>query len=408
NLDKVGAGTVRLLGNSLIGGATQVSAGTLDVIGSLGTSALNVALGGTLTGSGSNGSIASGVTIGDGGRLALTSGSSLSVGGLTLAPGALLDVSLAAPSPTRLLAVNGNLTLDGTLNITDIGGFGSGVYRLIDYTGALTNNGVLFGTIPGSVDISQLALQTAIGQQINLVVTAPGSIVQFWDGVQSVANGTVDGGAGIWGAATNWTGQDGTANSTWQGDFAVFSGTAGTVGVQGTQGVGGLQFVTDGYRLSDAGGGALDLTTPLTAIRVDPGATATIDVAVSGVGGIEKLDTGTLVLDAANSYTGGTALGSGTLVLGDAQALGTGALTAAAGTNLDSNQALAVGNAVVLDGAVNVLGSNDLTLSGSISGAGSLIKNGTSTLTLDGANSYAGGTVLNAGTLAVGSNTALG
>uniref|UniRef100_UPI003F80D3E5 autotransporter-associated beta strand repeat-containing protein n=1 Tax=Xanthomonas sp. 0924 TaxID=2835534 RepID=UPI003F80D3E5 len=408
NLDKVGAGTVRLLGNSAIGGATQVSGGTLDVIGTLGTSAVNVALGGTLTGTGTTGNVGSNVTIADGGRLALTSGSSLSVGGLTLAPGAFLDVALAAPSNTRLLAVNGDLTLDGTLNITDIGGFGTGVYRLIDYTGLLTNNGLAIGLFPGSVDLSQLALQTAIGQQLNLVVTAPGSIVQFWDGVQTTANGTVDGGAGTWGAATNWTNQDGTANSTWQGDFAVFAGNAAAVGVVGTQSIGGLQFVTDGYQLTDAGAGGLAVTAPLTAIRVDPGATASIDVAISGSGGVEKLDTGTLVLDAANSYTGGTALSGGTLVLGDAQALGTGTLTAATGTNLDSNQALAVGNAVVLDGALNLVGSNDLRLSGPISGAGSVIKNGASTLTLDGANSYVGGSVLNAGTLAVGSNTALG
>ncbi|AKC78278.1 outer membrane protein [Xanthomonas arboricola] len=410
NLDKVGAGTVRLLGNSAIGGATQVSGGTLDVIGTLGTSAVNVALGGTLTGTGTGttGNVGSNVTIADGGRLALTSGSSLSVGGLTLAPGAFLDVALAAPSSTRLLAVNGDLTLDGTLNITDIGGFGTGVYRLIDYTGLLTNNGLAIGLFPGSVDLSQLALQTAIGQQLNLVVTAPGSIVQFWDGVQTTANGTVDGGAGTWGAATNWTNQDGSANSTWQGDFAVFAGNAAAVGVVGTQSIGGLQFVTDGYQLTDAGAGGLAVTAPLTAIRVDPGATASIDVAISGSGGVEKLDTGTLVLDAANSYTGGTALSGGTLVLGDAQALGTGTLTAATGTNLDSNQALAVGNAVVLDGALNLVGSNDLRLSGPISGAGSVIKNGASTLTLDGANSYVGGSVLNAGTLAVGSNTALG
>lgn len=169
------------------------------MVGSLGTSALNVALGGTLTGTGTAGNVRAAVNISDGGRLALTSGSSLSVGALTLAPGAFVDVALGAPSTTRLLEVNGNLTLDGTLNITDIGGFGTGVYRLIDYTGALTNNGMLIGLFPGSVDISQLALQTAIGQQLNLVVTAPGSIVQFWDGVQTTANGTIDGGNGTWG-----------------------------------------------------------------------------------------------------------------------------------------------------------------------------------------------------------------
>ncbi|MEA5200386.1 hypothetical protein VB149_20300, partial [Xanthomonas fragariae] len=85
--------------------------------------------------------------------------------------------------------------------------------------------------------------------------------------------------------------------------------------------------------------------------------------------------TGTLVLSAANTYTGGTALGGGSLILGDAQALGTGTLTAATGTTLDTDQALTVANAVVLDGALSLAGSNDLSLTGAIDGAGSLIKN---------------------------------
>ncbi|KHL51258.1 autotransporter-associated beta strand repeat-containing protein, partial [Xanthomonas cannabis] len=162
--------------------------------------------------------------------------------------------------------------------------------------------------------------------QVNVVVLSPGSNVQFWDGAQTVANGSVDGGTAAWTAGgTNWTLIDGLTNSPWQNNFAVFGGSAGTVGVQGTQGITGMQFITDGYVLGDGGAGALSANAATTIIRVDPGVTGTIDVAVSGVGGIEKLDTGTLVLDAANSYTGGTALGGGTLVLGDAQALGTGA-----------------------------------------------------------------------------------
>src|SRR5262245_59626226 len=52
-------------------------------------------------------------------------------------------------------------------------------------------------------------------------------------------------------------------------------------------------------------------------------------------------------------------------------------------------------------------GSNT-TVSGTISGSGSLVKEGEGTLTLSGNNSYTGGTLVNEGTLAVGSSTALG
>ncbi|KAG1549302.1 hypothetical protein G6F50_013370 [Rhizopus delemar] len=51
---------------------------------------------------------------------------------------------------------------------------------------------------------------------------------------------------------------------------------------------------------------------------------------------------------------------------------------------------------------LTVLGSNNLTFNGNLSGAGSLTKEGAATLTLNGTNSYTGGTFINAGTLAIG------
>ena len=52
-----------------------------------------------------------------------------------------------------LTIVKGNLVLDGTLNVaTPPGGsFDPGVYRVISYDGALTNNGLAIGTIPSPV-----------------------------------------------------------------------------------------------------------------------------------------------------------------------------------------------------------------------------------------------------------------
>ncbi|WP_042437928.1 autotransporter outer membrane beta-barrel domain-containing protein, partial [Comamonas testosteroni] len=411
-LTKLGSGTLTLTGLNTLIGDTNVNAGTLRVNGSLDSGNVLVSNGGTLGGSGS---LSGAVNVGSGGHLALATGNALSVGSLVLDAGSNLDVGLGAPvsgGGSALLNVGGNLTLDGTLNVGDIGGFGTGVYRIIDYTGGLTDNGLLIGTVPGGVSAGDLQLQTNIGNQINLLVTTPGVTVQFWDGSQLAPNGLIDGGSGTWGGSnTNWTNVDGTLNQTWANSFAVFQGTAGTVTVNGTQNITGLQFVTDGYSLQNGTAGALNLVNGSlgnATVRVDPGATATIGVALNGSGTLGKYDAGTLVLNAANGYTGGTALNGGKLVVGNNAALGIGVLTAANGTALDSNTSVSLGNDVVLNGGLTVMGSNALTLNGTVSGSGSLTKAGSSNLTLNGNNAYTGGTILAGGSTIVGNNAALG
>ena len=410
-LTKLGSGTLTLSGLNTLSGDTNVNAGSLLVNGSLDSANVLVNSGGTL---GGNGSLTGAVSVADGGHLALSTGNALSVNSLVLNANSNLDVGLGAPvsgGGSALLNVGGNLTLDGTLNVSDIGGFGSGIYRIINYTGGLTDNGLLIGSVPGGVTPGDLQLQTNIGNQINLLVTAPGVTVQFWDGSQLAPNGSIDGGSGTWGGSnTNWTNVDGTLNQTWANSFAVFQGTAGTVTVNGTQNITGLQFVTDGYSLQNGTAGALNLVNGSlgnATVRVDPNVTATLGVALNGSGILGKYDAGTLVLNAANGYTGGTALNGGKLVVGNDAALGTGVLTAANGTALDSNSAVSLANAVVLNGGLTVAGSNALTLGGVVSGSGSLIKTGASSLTLNGNNTYSGGTQLSAGSLILGNNSAI-
>ncbi|PKA68272.1 outer membrane autotransporter protein [Pseudomonas baetica] len=411
SLSKLGSGTLTLSGISDLTGDTNVNAGTLQVNGSLASGNVLVNSGGTL---GGNGTLSGAVTVADGGHLAGVTGSTLSVRSLLFNGNSNFDVGLGTPvsgGGNALINVGGNLTLDGTLNVSDIGGFGSGVYRLIDYTGGLTDNGMLFGTLPGSVSPGDLQLQTALANQINLLVTAPGVTVQFWDGNQLVANGSVEGGSGTWGTGTtNWTDVNGTTNQAWTNSFAVFQGAAGTVTVNGAQTVTGMQFVTDGYSLVNGTAGSLNLVNGSlgnATVRVDPNATATIGVALNGSGTLGKYDSGTLVLNAANGYTGGTALNGGKIVVGNNAALGTGVLTAADGTALDSNAAVSLSNDVVVNGGLTVAGSNALTLGGVVSGSGSLIKAGASSLTLNGSNTYSGGTQLAGGTLILGNNSAI-
>ncbi|MEG2913897.1 MAG: autotransporter domain-containing protein, partial [Pseudomonas sp.] len=410
-LTKLGTGSLTLSGISDLTGDTNVNAGTLQVNGSLASANVLVNNGGTLGGSGT---LTSAVTVADGGHLAGVTGSTLSVDSLVFGGNSSFDVGLGTPvsgGGNALVNVGGNLTLDGTLNVSDIGGFGSGVYRLINYTGGLIDNGMLIGSVPGSVSVGDLQLQTAQANQLNLLVTAPTATVQFWDGSQLVANGTVDGGNGTWGTGTtNWTDVNDTTHQGWTSNFAVFQGAAGTVTVNGAQTITGMQFVTDGYSLQNGTAGSLNLVNGSlgnASVRVDPNATATVGVALNGAGTLGKYDTGTLVLNAANGYTGGTALNGGTIVVGNNAALGTGVLTAANGTALGSNTAVSLGNDVVLNGGLSVAGSNALTLGGVVSGSGSLIKNGASSLTLNGSNTYSGGTQLSGGTLVLGNNSAI-
>jgi fibronectin-binding autotransporter adhesin len=101
--------------------------------------------------------------------LALGSGSILSYelnGANTTAGGSVNDLS----------AVTGNLTLDGTLNVSEIG-VGSflsatvgDIWRLFTYSGALTDNGLSLGTVPTLSSGLTLAVDTSTPNQVNLIV----------------------------------------------------------------------------------------------------------------------------------------------------------------------------------------------------------------------------------------------
>ena len=391
SLTQNGSGTLILSGTNSYSGNTNVNAGTLLVDGSLGAGLVSVASGATLGGSGT---IGGPVTIQNGGILAPGDPpGTLAMGTLTLNSGSILNYQLGISNVVGggvndLVNVNGNLTLAGTLNITNVGGFGEGVYRLFNYTGSLTNNGLTFGTLPTGFTDSELLVQTSRAGQINLLVSASGFTDQFWDGTTTTADGIVHGGSGTWdNVTTNWTNMDAKVNAGWQNGFAIFEGTAGTVTLGANISFIGMQFITDGYTITAPGSQTL-IAAPGTTIRVDSGVRATIAAPIvdgSTPGSLTKTDLGTLILTGTNTYSGGTTISGGTLQLGNGGTSGS-----------------ILGN--VIDNATLAFDRSDsVTFGGVISGTGSLVQLGSGTLILTAANTFIGGTTINAGTLALGS-----
>ncbi len=144
---------------------------------------------------------------------------------------------------------------------------------------------------------------------------------------------------------------------------------------------GGLVWNNNRNTMPNEAHGTFDIATSFTVIQTLADRTAGDFVPVEGWDGktLTKNGVGTLTLDAANTYSGGTNITSGKVVAMNAEALGTGTVTN--DSQLEFN----------LPG--------DGTAANDITGTGSFTKNGTGTLILTGTNTYTGGTTVNRGTL---------
>ncbi|MER8373456.1 autotransporter-associated beta strand repeat-containing protein [Mesorhizobium sp. M1406] len=415
-VNKLGTGVTTLTGTNSYTGATNVNAGTLLVNGnqSSATGLTSVASGATL---GGTGIIGGGVTVADGGALNPGVGNAAGIltinGSLALNDSSALNynfgqANVAGGAFNDLINVGGNLTLDGQMNITTSPGgtFGPGLYRVMNYNGALTNNGL-------TVSDPNYFVQTSIANQVNLVNSA-GLTLSYWDGDAGPhSNSIVNGGNGTWQAAgdQNWTDDTGVFAAPFaNASFAIFAGTAGTVTVDDTNGqvqAVGMQFATGGYLVQ---GNDLALVGPTSTIRVGDGTgagaayVATINSNLTGNTQLVKTDLGTLVLAGANSYTGGTAINSGTLQVSSDANLGAAASALSFdGGTLRNTASLSSSRGVTLNAGGGTFETDAaLTLSGLFGGAGALTKTGNSALVLMADETYTGGTTISAGTLQLG------
>ncbi len=415
-LTKVGDGSLVLSGANTYTGATLVSGGQLTVSDSgtlAGTSGLSVSsgaafsyqpttIGTTLTlGAGSTLNLADGSTL----RLAwdATTANQIAVSGAAsvgTGAGVVLDMgpgSTIGTSYTVLTAASG----------LDTGNYTSLVLNPTDYTVAVTK-------APTSVSITPTA--------------ATPLTAAFWNGTTTA------------GLTKIWAASDGNGDSNWatsaggavqalvpgSGTDVTISTTSPTVAPTSTtlganMGIKTLTIAdtTNGLSL-DADGNTLTLTpgASTNGIVINasvPASTIAADVAlgtdqtwtndsanpftvsgdVSGGFALTKAGTGAIVLSGINTYSGDTSITGGMLQIDGTGNLGNGnyagLLTLGTGATLKYSS------------------SASQTLSGIISGAGSLTKDtGSGALTLTGLNDYTGDTTLSAGTLILGANDVIG
>src|SRR5438874_5423368 len=241
-----------------------------------------------------------------------------------------------------------------------------------------------------------------------------------------------------WGVGNNWAG--GVAPSGAGAENLVFPAGAANLATNNTINNASFNSITikgSGYTLSNkaitigaggladssvAGTNTISMGLAFAASRTvtvsNAATTLTISGVVQGAGGLTKNGAGTLVLSAANTYTGVTTINAGTIAIAADAALGTapaaatpgkivfggGTLRSTAGFSVAANR----GMALTGPGTVATDPGTTLTYGGIIAGAGSLTKLGTGTLLLSGVNTYTGATAVSAGTLRLGATNAIG
>jgi autotransporter-associated beta strand protein len=345
-----------------------------------------------------------------------------------------LNIALSTAETFQAGSGSTDLTLSGAVNnggfLLTIGG-GNG---LLGFTNTISGGGGLALTSAGTTTLSGLgntyAGATTVQAGTLLLqetsgIAIPGTLTIGAATVRLNGNNQIAASAAV------------TINSSGVLDTNSHSNTIRSLTLSGgsvTTGTGAL--IVNG-NVTDSGNstisGNLGLGVSMATITVNSLGTLTVSAVVSGAAVLSKAGSGTLVLSAANTYSGGTRLTAGTLSVGNNSALGAGLLTLTSGSLSASGGAVSLANAVTLGGNVTIGGANNLTFTGTVTltanrtltvsntglttlagavgqsgGIWVLTKAGSGTLALSGNNGYSGGTTITAGILLIDGTQASG
>ncbi|WP_052088523.1 Ig-like domain-containing protein [Comamonas thiooxydans] len=384
-----------------------------------------------------NADLASGLTISGGNTITLGGGTTLnftnSTGTVTIAAtlggsGALSKAgagTLALSSVSNEANMSGGITVTGgTLQVQSDDHLSSGTLTL---NGGTLTNGTSAFTIDNAIALGASGGTFNIGggsgaAQVTLsgVVSGSGSLIKNGQAILELSgNNTYTG-------ATNVTA--GTVIASHANAFGTTAG-ATTVASGATVRLAGALTFAESFSLAGTGKsvsavnyGALHQisgnstvsgTVTLTGdadISAASGSTLTVSGLMSGAFALNKTDVGTLILaNSGNeaSLTAGTTISAGVLSIADDNYLSFGTLTLNGGT-LNITGVTTVDNAIALASASTIANSVNATLSGVLSGSGTLTKSGASTLTLSGSNTHSGAVNLSAGGLTLSGGSAIG
>ena len=420
-LAKMGTGTLSLLGDSSYTGATTITRGTIKLgdssrlsddtdvaVGALGTFDLN-GFGEVVH------SISGAGTI----RLG---GGTLSVGevsGTRTFSGDILEAGEIGKKGGGTLVLAGNNTFS-LLNIKN------GIVQ-VSHQGNLGSGSIVLGT-GGFFDTGTGTFRTtdSFTNVRPILTTSPKSIIHVDNGTtltqSGVVSGTLGGGFSQEGALTKRGG--GTlvlaASNTYRGDTSI---EEGVVRLDDSERIG------NGSQVVILSGASLDLDNNAESVggllgvgEVDTGGSAgrlrvrtgSWGGDITGSGGLTKIISGFLHIQAPQSYTGSTLIDEGTLRLfGAGQLSDATDVTIASGATWDLNDisdtvdSINGAGSVLLGGATLTVDENSgstRTFSGVISESGTFVKKGTHTLTLAEANTYTGPTSIDGGTLRLSGN----
>lgn len=330
---------------------------------------------------------------------------------LLIAPTALFGASVtntndSGPGSFREAVADGeDITIDvsGTLNLqSDIN-----LENQISITGT-DQNFLIRGS---TVNISDQT--TFINQTVEATTNVSGTLIANVSS-SSVLNwsGYIDGKGGLTKTGTGVLRLSGI--NEYARDTVIEEGTL-VVAYENNLGSGNITF--DGASLAPTESFTTNKVVVLTGngkIDIPSGKTLTLNGSIEGSGGaLVKANDGTLNLTGTNTYSSGTVIEGGTVSVSADYNLGSefGVLTIEYGT-LASTGSFETNRGAIMNGAgtIDIASAETVTLSGTVTGSGKLLKDGPGTLILSGNNNtnWSGGLTVNEGTVKLDSKYAAG